>query len=585
MLKFPMKVLPLAALIALGACATQVPGPDRVPAAATTAAQAPEARPARPEPPRPDIELTGDLLYRIMLAEIAGQRGELGIALETYLDLARSTRDVKVAERATRIAVYARDVEAATEAAGIWAAADPGNPDAHQVLAVMALRRGDQEQALGHLETMLDNASGSLDETLLIIANMLGRENESEQVLALMEQLVHARRDSPEALYALAHLVARSGNLARAAELLEQALALDPGDRDLLLSYVSVLQRQNRTDAAVARLEQALAVRGLDPDDAFTLRMAYARLLADARRFDDAKEQFRILATGAPENGEVRFALGLLDLQANRLADAEPHFRELVSSEERGDDASYYLGRIAEERGEFERANVWYLGVQGGDNYFDAQVRLGLILSKQDRLEEARTHLRSVRSRNASERALLVQAEGELLAERRMYDEAMLVYDQALQGDFNADLLYARAMLAEKMDRLDILERDLRDVLERDPDNAQALNALGYTLADRTDRHAEAHDLIKRALDISPSDFYILDSMGWVLYRMGRLDEAEQYLRKALLLRADPEIAAHLGEVLWVKGDQHGANEVWNTALRQTPGDGKLLDVIRRFRD
>ncbi len=575
-----------AVLLFAGACAAPVPKPgDETGSAAPEPAAQADAAPVRPEPPRPDIELTGELLYRIMLAEIAGQRGELNIALETYLDLARSTRDVKVAERATRIAVYARDVEAATEAAGIWAELDPGNPDAHQVLAVMALRDGDQEQALAHLETMLDNSSGALDEMLLMIANMLGREKDAAQVLTLMERLVASRQDSPEALYAFAHLMARSGNLVRAAEVLEQALAIRPDDQNLLLSYVSVLQRQNRTDDAVAQLERALSARNRSSDDAFTLRMAYARLLADARRFDDAKAQFRILANAEPENSEVLFALGLLDLQANRLADAEPHFRQLVNSEERGDDASYYLGRIAEERGEFDRANVWYLGVQGGDNYFDAQVRLGLILSKQDRLAEARTHLRSVRARNASERALLVQAEGELLAERKLFDEAMLVYDQALQGDYNADVLYARAMLAEKMDRLDILERDLRRILERDPDNAQALNALGYTLADRTDRFAEAHDLIKRALDISPSDFYILDSMGWVLYRMGRLDEAEQFLRKALLLRPDPEIAAHLGEVLWVKGDRNGATEVWNTALRQTPGDGKLLDVIRRFKE
>lgn len=573
-----------AATLLIGACAAPVQKPADA-AAAATAPAAPTAPAVRPEPTRPSVELTGDLLYRIMLAEIAGQRGELNVALETYLELARSTRDPKVAERATRIAVYARDVEAATEAAGIWAELDPASADAHQVLAVMALRGGDQEEALRHLEVVIDNASGSLDETLLMIANLLGREKDQAQVLALMERLVQSRQDSPEALYALAHVAARMDQLDRAADVLERALKLAPDDRDLLLSYVSVLQRQNRTDAAVAQMERALKAPDLDKQDSYNLRMAYARLLADARRFDDAKAQFRLLAEAEPDDVEVHFALGLLELQANRLEDAEPHFRKLVNTEDRGDDGSYYLGRIAEERGDFERANVWYLGVKGGDNYFDAQVRLGLILAKQDRLAEARTHLHSVRTRNATERALLVQAEGELLAERRMYDEAMLVYDQALQGGFNSDVLYARAMLAEKMDRLDILERDLRQILERDPDNAQALNALGYTLADRTDRYQEAHEFIQRALDISPSDFYILDSMGWVLYRMGRLDEAEQYLRKALVLRPDPEVAAHLGEVLWVKGDRHGADEVWNTALRQAPGDDKLLDVIRRFRE
>jgi tetratricopeptide (TPR) repeat protein len=569
------------ALLLVGACATPPPAAEK------TAAPEPAAAPAavRPAPQRPAVELTGELLYRIMLAEIAGQRGQLDIALATYLDLARETRDVKVAERATRIAVYARDNDAAAEAAAIWAELDPASPDAHQVLAVMALRRGDQDQALAHLEAMLDHAPGSLDEMLLLIANLLGREKDTALVLGLMEKLVATRQESPEALYAFAHVVARAGDLERASGLLEQALALEPDDQNLLLTYVSVLQRQNRADAALGRLEQALGTRQRRNEDDFDLRMAYARLLADARRFDDARAQFSLLAQAQPDSAEVLFALGLLDLQANRVAEAELYFRRLVNTDERGDDASYYLGRIAEERGDYAQANVWYLGVQGGDNYFDAQVRLGLILAKQDRLEEARTHLRSVRTRNAQERALLAQAEGELLAEQRRYDEAMQVFDQALAGGYNADLLYARAMLAEKMDRLDILERDLRRILERDPDNAQALNALGYTLADRTTRYDEAYGYIRRALDISPSDFYILDSMGWVLYRMGRLDEAEQYLRKALLLRRDPEVAAHLGEVLWVKGDRVGANEVWSTALRETPDDDRLLDVIKRFKE
>jgi tetratricopeptide (TPR) repeat protein len=338
-------------------------------------------------------------------------------------------------------------------------------------------------------------------------------------------------------------------------------------------------------DEASERLEHVLKLRHERKEDDFNLRMAYARLLADARRFDASLKQFEILGAAQPDNPEVSFALGLLHLQANRVAEAEPHFKRLVNNEERGDDASYYLGRIAEEKENYEQANVWYLGVQGGENYFDAQVRLGLILAKQHRLDEARTHLRSVRTRNAEERALLVQAEGELLAEDKRFDEAMSVYDQALQAGFNSDVMYARAMLAEKMDRLDILERDLREILEKDPGNAQALNALGYTLADRTDRYDEALGFIQRALDISPSDFYILDSMGWVLYRMGRLDEAEGYLRKALVLRPDSEVAAHLGEVLWAKGDRKGANEIWNTALRETPGDDKLLDVIKRYKE
>ena len=177
----------------------------------------------------------------------------------------------------------------------------------------------------------------------------------------------------------------------------------------------------------------------------------------------------------------------------------------------------------------------------------------------------------------------MIQAEGEILTNEKRYEEAMTLFDSEINENPHPDLLYSRAMLAEKMGRLDILEADLKRILEDDPDNATALNALGYTLADRTDRYEEAYDYIKRAYEQSPGDFYILDSMGWVLYRLGRLDEAVDFLQQALELRNDPEIAAHLGEVLWVMGDKEAARDVWDTALQATPADDRLLKVIERF--
>jgi len=285
----------------------------------------------------------------------------------------------------------------------------------------------------------------------------------------------------------------------------------------------------------------------------------------------------------APDNIEVIYALGLLYLQANRLAEAEGYLQRLADQAERLDDASYYLGRIEQERKDYGKASAWYRGVQSGENYFDAQVRLAMLIAKQGQLAEARAHLRSIRTNGEKESAILIQAEAELLTEDKRLDAAMQVYDAALRDTYNTDLLYARAMLAEKMNRLDRMEEDLRRILVNEPDNAQALNALGYTLADQTDRYQEALGLIQRALELRPADFYILDSMGWILYRMGRLSDAIVYLRKAMQLRPDPEIAAHLGEVLWITGDKEGAKAVWDTALQATPEDSQLLDVIRRF--
>jgi tetratricopeptide (TPR) repeat protein len=533
----------------------------------------------RTPPKRPALELTEDILYKLLLAEIAGQRGQLDVAVENYMELARQTRDPKVVGRATRIAIYARDDQSAREAAQLWVELDPENPDAHQVLAIMAVRAGDIDEAIEHLEQILNFSNGLLNQKLWMIANLLGNEKDQEVVMTIMEKLMVDHQEDPEALYAYAHVIARMGDVERSQELLEKILELVPDNQNAITSYISILQKQGNPNAAIEWIEKTLN----ENQDNFELRMIYARLLTDVKRFDDATEQFEILIQQDPNNKDVLYALGLLSLQVQQLDESKKYFQRLLELEQQVNEASYYLGRIAEEEGDFENASIWYEGVQKGENYFDAQIRAGMLLAKQDKIEEARNHIRSIRVKGKEQESLLIQAEGELLIEEKRYGDAIAVYNTALLDNYDADLLYARAMLAEKMDRLDILEQDLRAILERDPKNAQALNALGYTLADRTERYDEAHELIKRALEISPNDFYILDSMGWILYRLGRLEESIKYLNMALDERRDPEIAAHLGEVLWVIGDRDAAKEIWETALQETPEDNRLLDVIKRF--
>ncbi|MEX2353361.1 MAG: tetratricopeptide repeat protein, partial [Gammaproteobacteria bacterium] len=546
----------------------------------TATEQTAEPQLIRVEPVRPKIELTDELLSSILEAEFAGQRGRIDVSLKNYLELARSTRDHKVVERATRIAVFARDTEAAAEMANLWVELDPRNPDPHQILAVMSLRNNDVETSLVHLESILDYTYGELDQKLLMIANMLGRETDSKLIMEVMERIIAKRGDSPEALFAFSRVAAMLGEYDRALDLLEQTIRHMPDDDAVAMSYIAVLQRVGRTDEAVTWLERTLArKKGED----FNLRLAYARLLTEINRHDESRRQFEILVKQEPDNTDVLFALSLLYLQLARLDDAETYLLRLSDRNERSNEVNYYLGRIAEDRGDFNKAAIWYQGVQAGQNYFDSQLRLALSLARQERFEEARDHLNTISTRNEAERAMLVQAEAELLVEQGRLAEAMEIYDEALVNNYNSDLLYSRAMLAEKMDRLDVLEADLNYILEREPDNSHALNALGYTLADRTDRYEEAEALIDRALELRPDDHYILDSKGWVLYRMGKLDEAIKYLRKAHELVPDTEIAAHLGEVLWVKGDRKEAMNIWDTALKAAPDNTLLQDVIQRF--
>lgn len=524
--------------------------------------------------------LDQETLYKLLVAEIAGQRDRLETAVENYRELARKTRDPKIIERAIRIAVYARNDAAAADVANLWLEVDPRNTDAHQVLAAIAVRDGDVRGAVDHLESVLNAGDGALGQKLWLIANMLSREKDKDTILAVMERLVADYRDNPDALFAYAHVAMRMGDLERAERLMKEVLALQPDNTNAVMNYISILRKNDKQQTAIDWLQQNLD----DYRDNFNLRLVYARLLTDEKQFEQARDQFKRLLKANPDNPDVLYALGLLSLQSNNLDEADDYFRQLVDLGERKQEARYYLGRIAEEQGKFETAADYYVGVEGGENHMDAQIRMGLILAKQDKIDEALRHLQEIQPASDEDRHLLAQAKAEILIRQKRYQEAMEIYNKALEHNASdIELLYSRAMLAEKMDKLELLERDLRAILEQDPDHAQALNALGYTLADRTDRLQEAHDLIKRALEASPNDFYILDSMGWVLYRMGRLEEAEKYLRKALEKRQDPEVAAHLGEVLWVKGERDEAREVWETALQATPDDERLLDVIKRF--
>jgi len=282
----------------------------------------------------------------------------------------------------------------------------------------------------------------------------------------------------------------------------------------------------------------------------------------------------------------VHYALGLLLLQTNRAEEAKQQFVALLRLGQRTDAARYYLGQIAENADQTDTAISEYKRVSRGEHYLNAQIRAAVLLAENGDITTARSHLHGLPQPSAQQAVRIYRAEAEILSRVDDLQGAMAVYDRALvEYEGNQDLLYARAMLAERLDRIDILEADLNSILSKDPDNADALNALGFTLADRTDRHEEALVLIERAIAIKPDDFYIVDSMGWVLYRLGRYEESLNYLQRALVLSNDPEVAAHLGEVLWVIGKRDAAREVWDTALQTTPEDQRLLEVIKRFRN
>ena len=529
---------------------------------------------------RPIIELSKDILFKIIVAEVAAQRGKIETSTKYYLDLARVTLDPAIIERATRIAVYARNDEASYEAAKLWVDIEPKNPDPHQVLTVMYLRQNNLDEALQHLEVILEVSDGDFDQKLWMVANFLGSEKDKSMVIRLMERLMTNHMNDVDALYTYAHVSSRIGDIERAESLFERILELKPENEAATMAYVYLLKSKGDMNKALNWLETILK----DRDESFDLRMTYARLLTDAKRFDEARKQFKLLYSKKPDNTDLIYALGLISLQQNQPLESEKYFKRLIELKKYVFDANYYLGRIAEEKNEFDKANNFYFNVQGGENYYDALIRISLIFAKQGNIEEALTNIRSIEKPKDVNRNILIQAEAEILIGEERFEEALDVFNVAIERDSHPDLLYSRAMLAEKINRFDILESDLMSIIEKDPNNATALNALGYTLADRGERLEDAYNYIKRAYKLSPRDFYILDSMGWVLYRLGRLDESIDFLQKALDLRNDPEVAAHLGEVHWVMGNKKAAKIVWETALQDTPADDRLLKVIERFR-
>lgn len=534
------------------------------------------------KPLRESVDVSDDAVLQLMIAEFAGQRGRLELAVENYLAAAKTLNDPEVAERAARIAVFARKYDAAIEAAKIWSAQSPLSSEPRQILAAMYIRAGNVDAARAELEQILnrevDDDNLKQDTQLRSIVNLLGREQDKQTALSVMEKLLETRRDNVEAnvAYALLAIRAEKPDIAKIA--MNRVASLNALDANLAVAYLSLLQKQNRNPEAIAWLRGHVQ----DTKDE-GLRMVYARLLADAGQYDTAREQFLILAKSAPTNSDVIYALGLLNLQAERIAEADSQFKKLLKLKVREDDANFYLGQISESRGDFRTALLNYRSVQGGQNYFMSQVRVALILANEKDIEGARAQLKSISADNSEQQKQLLNTEAEILAQNKQYGEAMAIYDAALEDGYDMELLYTRAMLAEQMGRIDLLERDLRRIIEREPNNSQALNALGYTLADRTERFEEALKLVERALVISPNDFYILDSMGWVMYRLGRFEEAINYLEKARAIRDDPEVAAHLGEVLWVMGNKEQARELLQNAIKDTPNDERLIDVIKKF--
>jgi len=369
----------------------------------------------------------------------------------------------------------------------------------------------------------------------------------------------------------------------RALAALRQLLVLEPEHASAVPLYAQLLQEQDKLPDALSFLEQQL--HSYPKQDEW--RLLYARLLITAERTSDAQAQFKLLLANSPKDMDLLYALSLLSLQDQQTEQAQQTLEQMLSLatvEEQRNTARYFLGQTAEQAKQSETALSWYRQVSKGTHYFNAQTRLILLLLDQKAYTEAKAQLASITTSDTEEALNLLKLEAEVYLHQKEYQAARDVYQRGLDGDpENTDLLYMRAMMEEKLQRVDLSEKYFRRVLEIEPDNVETLNALGYTLADKTTRFDEAYQLIRKAYDARPNAYYILDSMGWVLYRLGRHEEAVDYLQRALAIKHDPEIAAHLGEVLWHSARQREAQQIWEKAAKDFPDDELLRDTMQRL--
>ncbi|MCH4882683.1 MULTISPECIES: tetratricopeptide repeat protein [Pseudomonas] len=561
----------LLALVLLSGCQALAPtSPDDSSAAEDVS--------STPEKPTVYSSFSEDTLYSLLSAELAGQRNRLDIALDNYVTQAINTQDPGVSERAFRIAEYLGADQAALDTSLIWVKNAPDDIEAQRAAAIQLARNGRYDESLVYMEKVLQ-AKGDTHFDFLALAAIETDADTRAGLQKSFDSLLAKHPDNGQLIFGKALLMQQDGDAEGALKLLEKNPPQN-GEVAPILLRARLLQSLNRGDEALPLLKKSVSQY---PDDK-RLGLTYARTLVEQNRMAEAKVQFASLVEQYPEDDELRFSLALVCLEGKSWDEAEGYLQELIERDSHVDSAHLNLGRIAEERNDPEGALVEYALVGPGSEYLPAQLRQADILISHGRGAEASKKLASARGAQPDYAIQLYLIEAETLAANNQTDRAWNTLQQALkQYPDDLNLLYSRAMLAEKRNDLDQMERDLRAIIKREPDNAMALNALGYTLSDRTTRYTEAKALIQQAYDLNPDDPAVLDSLGWVNYRLGNLDEAERLLRQALERFPDQEVAAHLGEVLWANGKQREAKKIWGTFLKENPDSPILRKTILRL--
>jgi tetratricopeptide (TPR) repeat protein len=530
----------------------------------------------------PPKQLSEETIYHYLAAEISIQRQQLDLAYEHFMLAASLANDKTAAEKAARIALLQNQTDEALHATAKWIDYDPNSVQARQLGAILHLRNNDLKAAEKQFDALLQITDSRGSNGFLRIASLLASEKDKQRNLLLMQELTARHPKSAQAHYAMALVEFEAKQFELAMNSLEQAKLLDPSwDKPYVLK-AQILASQGNNQAAEISLKKA--VRKLPKTK--SLHQAYGRILVENQQYKQAIKAFKKSYELEPSDLDMLYAIGVLAMQAEDWDTARSSWSILLNSDDREkrNDANYFLGQVEELNHNPDQAMKYYMAVGKGKIRTESRLRLARLMAKAGQLEKARVIYAELRVLNDHDAIQIYAAEAQTLKELGLADQAVELYTTAL-GAYpeNMDLRYARGLYAADRGDIDLAVDDFKFILSVEPENADTLNALGYTLADQTDRYQEALNYILKAHQLKPDNPAILDSLGWVLYRLGKNEEALKYLHKAAIANPDAEIAAHLGEVLWMMGNRNQAEEIWNNALTAEPDSKKLKEVMRRL--
>ena len=528
----------------------------------------------------PKVVLTDRLLYEFLLGDIAAQRDKPELAAQAYLDLAKTTRDPRVARRAAQLAYEARQYDTAVEAFKLWQDLEPSSPLAKQMLLSLLLSGGKLQEARPILTDVLQSDPANAGRTFTSVYPLLARSPDKSATLEWLIEVTHPYPDVAEGHWAVAQAALAAGKSDLALTEIHRAVTLRP-DWDVAAVFEAELYLNIDSPKGLALLKKFLDAHPDNND----LRLYYARALLSQKQFAVAREEFQHLLKDRPDSPDLAFAIALISMQMGDYARAEQELQQALSKGGKEESTvHYYLAQLNEARQNDAAALEQYRQVKDGEYSYAARLREVALLDKVGKLNEAREALQRAVAKTDQQRVQLIMIDAQLLREDKKYETSYQVLAQGLEKfPENPDLLYQAAMAADKLNKEELFEQLIRKLMQIAPDNAHAYNALGYSLLDRNVRIPEAMKLVEKAYQLAPDDAAIIDSMGWGNYLLGNLDKSVEFLNRAFAANPDPEIAAHLGEVLWKRGDKNAARKVWADSAKANPDNEALKAVMKRF--